>query len=609
MADSIRGNGLLIAHDALQKLIDDPQRLDRARSRFSGSPPSYRSLSGTTTRSQSPNPSDEETLRLEKQWYQLEKDYRASFPSDQFDAEMNEEKQRILAADYTTSTIPGVLVIPNSNVIKLARETVKKRWVEQGIWNEKWKEMNPWNDDTPSGPWKHEKPLELEFETENISTRTILEGAERMLSPPPKSDVELRLIAQRRLVREREREASRPFHQFLYQVSKQRERLQSEPAGPEGALPLNLADINSKAYENVKSIWTERGIWNKKWGILPGMSWKHEQPLEEALAEEMGADYPRLQSLRKRNDNEVTETRDPPENILGSLPRAQPPSQPPCQSPCQSPAGSSAEPSARPLFQPPPPQLPVQPSAQSPAQSPVESNTGLALGLANTSRGELPASPGPIGLQNNDTNHTSSAPHSPSSSTESTPDYHVATGQTPRRIEDVPSERNEQARSTAGTTLGPIHQAKVTKAPRRKETPGPRRRGGNASRLRPDAQPSLPELDSSEPHPPPDSASPRRSVRLRALRPDASTDQAAVASAGPSNVSSQPRGRKTTVGNPNSSGLTRPSGCPRDCAEVRRNQSRSKMGFFGETLFRYAYARPLCGIIIGRGSCMLGDTR
>ena len=45
------------------------------------------------------------------------------------------------------------------------------------------------------------------------------------------------------------------------------------------------ADINTTAYENVKNTWTKRGIWNKRWGILPGMSWKHEEPLEKEAAD------------------------------------------------------------------------------------------------------------------------------------------------------------------------------------------------------------------------------------------------------------------------------------------------------------------------------------
>jgi hypothetical protein len=43
------------------------------------------------------------------------------------------------------------------------------------------------------------------------------------------------------------------------------------------------ADINSRAYQNVKNTWITRFIWNNNWGIMPGMSWKHEEPLDEAI--------------------------------------------------------------------------------------------------------------------------------------------------------------------------------------------------------------------------------------------------------------------------------------------------------------------------------------
>lgn len=44
----------------------------------------------------------------------------------------------------------------------------------------------------------------------------------------PKSTEELQRIVERRPLREREREASRPFHQFIYQVSRESEWIQDE---------------------------------------------------------------------------------------------------------------------------------------------------------------------------------------------------------------------------------------------------------------------------------------------------------------------------------------------------------------------------------------------
>jgi hypothetical protein len=95
-------------------------------------------------------------------------------------------------------------------------------------------------------------------------------------------DEEKQRIRERRVVQEREREASRPFYQFVYQVSEECERIQEESA--DGG-DTNTADINTRAYEIVKSTWTKRRIWKTRWGILPGMSWKHEEPLEEEVAD------------------------------------------------------------------------------------------------------------------------------------------------------------------------------------------------------------------------------------------------------------------------------------------------------------------------------------
>jgi hypothetical protein len=121
------------------------------------------------------------------------------------------------------------------------------------------------------GRWKHEEPLELESRSETDTDAeslprplSIFGIPQKQLQPKPrqpKSDVEKRRIAEQRVVQEREREASRPYHQFVYQISKERARIQEESANGEGA---DAADINTRAYKNVKNIWTKRGIWNRR---------------------------------------------------------------------------------------------------------------------------------------------------------------------------------------------------------------------------------------------------------------------------------------------------------------------------------------------------------
>jgi hypothetical protein len=212
----------------------------------------------------------------------------ASKPYEQFEHQISEEETRIWNADLNrTHCIPV-----GSDAYTIACETVKKRWVEQGIWNNKWNQF-------ADGRWKHEEPLEHESEPETDTEVepspplfSLLPKQPQLKSRRPKSDDEKRRIAERRVAREREREASRLYHQFVYQISKERERIQAESRAGDAdinttflATPSSAADINTTAYENVKNTWTKRGIWNGRWGILPGMSWKHEEPLEEEAAD------------------------------------------------------------------------------------------------------------------------------------------------------------------------------------------------------------------------------------------------------------------------------------------------------------------------------------
>lgn len=155
-------------------------------------------------------------------------------------------------------------------------ESVKNCWIEQGIWK------NEWNDEyQPYGPWKHEEPLEFESESHSEAESSVpisVFGPPQRKRRQPKSIEEIGRMAERRVVREREREASRPYHQFIYQVSKERERIENKSTSIEGTWTAN---INTTAYESIKNTWIKREIWNPRWGILPGMSWKHEEPLEE----------------------------------------------------------------------------------------------------------------------------------------------------------------------------------------------------------------------------------------------------------------------------------------------------------------------------------------
>jgi hypothetical protein len=254
----LRGNGYTDIVRVLDVLEFDPSKLDRARSRFNHSPPSYNSeLSGTTTRSASPDPrSDEERLRYERR-FQLMEERHTSYPAEQFEAQEKEEVRRILNADPRTRDRRNMPIAGPEWTE--ATETIRRRWIEQGIWRDRWDEAGNIRSQS-YGLWKHEEPLDLGT---CLGTDTEVESPERQA------------------VREREREASRPYHQFIHQISKERKRIEDESALNDG---VDAVDINTRAYDNVKNTWVNRRIWNERWRILPGMLWKHEEPLEEDVA-------------------------------------------------------------------------------------------------------------------------------------------------------------------------------------------------------------------------------------------------------------------------------------------------------------------------------------
>lgn len=305
MASSLAG-GLEKVHGALHLLEADPSRLERARMRFSASPPEYNSIpSGTTTRSESPNPISDEQRQKEERYYQVRHDRGQSLPYGQFLTQVDEEAKRIWESNPATKWMTQ---IPSGGLEeKEAIKIVRGRWIEQGIWKDKWEAMAAGNY-RDIGRWKHEEPLEVESEFETDTEAEFI-----FLGPKPrrlKSEAERRQVAGRRVLRARDREASKPYHQFVYQVSKERERMCGESVTPGDAENVPV-DINTQAYENVKSIWSKRGIWDSRWGILPGMSWKHEHPLEDFV------EYTRPAQPVENGDDGEAEPANPPVFTFG----------------------------------------------------------------------------------------------------------------------------------------------------------------------------------------------------------------------------------------------------------------------------------------------------
>ncbi|KAJ6041578.1 uncharacterized protein N7446_010539 [Penicillium canescens] len=269
------GSGLSIVHTALETFVENPSRLDFDRSRFGRRAPSHTSCqSHNSTRSQSPCGTSEMEQRRDRRQWQLAKDHEASRPDRQFDAQVDELEARIIDGIENRK----VAVPDGTNMHNLARDTVKKNWIKQGIWNEQWKNM-------PKTRWMHEESRDMSSASETDTSTALklnlfspLEKAESWSSQPYSGSI-IQQRVERRARQKNKNEASRPFHQFIYQISEEREQLQS--GSPDDTVLVSAPlDINTNAYNNVKRTWVKRGIWNEKWGILPGMLWKHEGPLQ-----------------------------------------------------------------------------------------------------------------------------------------------------------------------------------------------------------------------------------------------------------------------------------------------------------------------------------------
>jgi len=256
------GHRLERLNEILARLAEDPVQFDRARNRYNDPPPPY--TSGETTQPPSLiSPSGEERQVQET----IERGN--SRVHEQFLYQQGEEEKQLRDAGRKGELGSGHFDFRNT-----AHENVKKRWIKQGIWNGKWESLS-------RALWKHEEPLQVESESESGSEpegpRSVF-GTVPKKSRRPKSDAEKQRIAERRITREREREASRPSHQFTFQISKERERIEDESRSQR---PTANVDLHAQAYENVKNRWIEQGIWNSGWGNLPGISWKHEEPREQ----------------------------------------------------------------------------------------------------------------------------------------------------------------------------------------------------------------------------------------------------------------------------------------------------------------------------------------
>ncbi|CAI7642263.1 unnamed protein product [Penicillium bialowiezense] len=175
-----------------------------------------------------------------------------------------------------------------------AEATIREDWKEQGIWNEKWGIKLDRNDLTHR--WMHEEspgfPSTSEVGTlpaPNPNMSSHLESAE-LRSSQPDHGTNSQEAAERPAKQKHNHDASRPFQQFIHQLSKQCEQtLANAWLWPDK--DVDEPCINTTAYETVRHLWEKRLIWNEEWGTMPGRKWKHEEPFQ--MPEEVPSPEPK----------------------------------------------------------------------------------------------------------------------------------------------------------------------------------------------------------------------------------------------------------------------------------------------------------------------------
>jgi len=299
--DHRQRQGFIGVIDALQRLEEDPEQLSLQREqRYNDPPPPYPS-SGETTQPASPT----EAPVANNVALQARMAMFRSTPHEQFDSHAHRERERIVyqvgKERYgRRQTLP---YDETADLLANSQNNVRGRWVEHGIWKEEWgpawsKGAQPWDNrwhyssknkggPHPCGRWGHEKRPEPKvpepapvpeakplpnlfsgFRREKPNTTT--EESARASVP----DVTEAPAA----TPERDTSASRPYNQFLFQVSKEREWIRDEL---QFERTTRTIDINAMAYESTKKNWIEDEIWNPKWGELPGTTWMHEDLEDE----------------------------------------------------------------------------------------------------------------------------------------------------------------------------------------------------------------------------------------------------------------------------------------------------------------------------------------
>ncbi|KAJ2897758.1 hypothetical protein MKZ38_004381 [Zalerion maritima] len=201
-----------------------------------------------------------------------------------------------------------------------SENNIRSRWVEQGSWGNEWGPAWPKDSHPMTTKWEHQGggPFFGPYNPTTSESRPGARWGHEESDPEPESEPESEPkseseqerrpifgifglgVGQPKRPRPRRRpikyiqtplgplpqypiprptvhnpEASRPYHQFLYQISKERDWIKDEMGYK---APGSVIDLNAMAYQGVKNNWIKDGVWNPKWDELPGRRGSTKNP-------------------------------------------------------------------------------------------------------------------------------------------------------------------------------------------------------------------------------------------------------------------------------------------------------------------------------------------
>lgn len=231
---------------------------DLSGRRFSRSPPRVPSVPSTTYEESEP-PSPHEQLQDKESLELVNSDADA-----QFNIQFRDELGRIRAARDK-----DLLQRPVFDLEEAAEANVKYRWIQQGIWDERWASQ-------PGKIWKHElqdPPLPLR-PSDSVNEGGVPEWRAQLKRKQSELEEEYYEVS-RRAINYQHQQASRPCYQFLYQFCQERQWIKMGLSDQDQDQQTSL---DTRAYETLKSRWIRDGIWDDDWTFVPGTSWRHERP-------------------------------------------------------------------------------------------------------------------------------------------------------------------------------------------------------------------------------------------------------------------------------------------------------------------------------------------